>query len=101
MAQYTTDGDIYGIGLTEHKFFRQTSDTLQMDWKEVKRLYYSFTSDDTGQTLDSIRPVYDNAFWAKGRPNSKFHRKIPNILCLHIIKYIDTKQVKLKKVAFR
>ena len=48
LAQCTADGDLYGIGLTEHKFFRHISATLQMDWKEVKRLYYSFTSEEIG-----------------------------------------------------
>ena len=28
LAQCTTDGDIYGTGLTEHKLFRQTPATL-------------------------------------------------------------------------
>ena len=52
--------------MTEHMLFRHTADTLQMDWKEFRWLYYSFTSEETGKTLDSIRPFYDNALWGKG-----------------------------------
>ena len=48
--------------------------------------------------LDSIIPVYDNAHWVKGSPNSKFHSKIPNSLLLDLIKYIDTKHAKEMKV---
>ena len=33
LEQCTAEGDLYGIGLTEHKLFRQTSATHQMDWK--------------------------------------------------------------------
>ena len=51
--------------------------------------------------MDSIRPVYDNALQGKGSPDSKFYGKIPNSLCLHLIKYIDTKHAKVKKVACR
>ena len=69
-----------------------------MDWKEVKQIYYYFTSEETGQTLDSIRLVYDNSLQGKGIPNSKFHGKIPNSLCMHLIKYIDTKHTKGKKL---
>ena len=75
LAQYTSDSDIYGTGMTEHKLFQQTSATLRMDRKEVRRLYYYFTSEETGRTLDSIRPVYDNSLQGKGSPNSKFHGK--------------------------
>ena len=98
LSQCTADGDLYGTGLTDHKLFRQTSATLLMDWKEVRRLYYYFTSKEMGQTLYSIRPVYNNALQGKGIPNSKFHSKIPNSLRLHLIKYIYTKHVKVKKV---
>ena len=51
--------------------------------------------------LDSIRPVYYNAIWNKGIPNSKFHGKIPNILRIRLIKYIDTKHTKVNKLACR
>ena len=57
LAQCTDDSDLYGIGLTEHKLFSQTSATLRIDWKEVRQLYYYFTSKKTGRTLHSIRPV--------------------------------------------
>ena len=99
LAQCTNDGNLYGTGLTEHKLFRQTSATLQMDWKEVRWLYYYFNSKETGQTLDSIRPVYNNSLRGKYIPNSKSHGKIPNSLRLNIIKYIYTKHAKVKKVA--
>ena len=79
--------------------FRQTSTTLLIDWKEVRQTYYSFTSEETGQTLDSIRPVCDNALRGKGSPNYKFHSKKPNSLHIHLIIYIDTKHAKGKKVA--
>ena len=48
--------------------------------------------------VDSIRTVYDNALWGKGIPNYKLQGKIPNSLCLDLIKYIDTKHAKVKKV---
>ena len=51
--------------------------------------------------MDIIRPVYDNALWGKGSPNSEYHGKITNSLCLHLIRYIDTKHVKGKKLACR
>ena len=57
LTQCTADGDLYETGLTEQKMFIQTSDTLRMDWKEVRQLYYYFTSKKTGRTLHSIRPV--------------------------------------------
>ena len=101
LAQCTDDGDIYGTGLTDHKFFRQTSSTLQMDRKEVRRLYYSFTSEETGQTLDIIILVYDSSLRVKFSPNSKFHHKTPHSLCLYLIKYIDTNHAKRKKLACR
>ena len=101
LSQCTTDGNIYGTGLTEHKFFRQTSATLRMDSKEVRQLYYSFTSKQTGIILDIIRLVYDNALRGKGRTNSKLHGKISNSLHLHLIKYIDMKHAEGKKVACR
>ena len=47
------------------------------------RLNYSFDSEETRQTLDSIRPVYENVLWGKVIPNYKFHGKIPNSLRLH------------------
>ena len=47
LLQCTTDGDLYGKGLTEHKLFRHTSATLLMYWKEVRILYYYFTSKET------------------------------------------------------
>ena len=67
--------------------------------KEVGRLYYYFTSKDTGRALGSIRPFYNNSLWVKGIPNSKVHSKIPNSLRPHIIKYIDMNNAKGKKVA--
>ena len=94
-------GDIYGTSLKEHKLFRQTSATLQMYLKQARRIYYSFTSKETGKTLDIIIPVYNNSLCVKGSPNSKFHAKIPNSLCLYIINYIDTKHAKVKKAALR
>ena len=51
--------------------------------------------------LDSIIPVYNNALWVKGSPNSKFHGKIPNRLRLHLVNDIDTNHAKGNKVAFR
>ena len=51
--------------------------------------------------MDIIRPVYNNALWGKGSSNSKFDGKITNILLLQLIKYIDTKHAKGKKVACR
>ena len=101
LAQCTADDDIYGTGLTEHKLFRQTSYTIKVDWKDVRRIYYYFTSEETEQTLDSIRTVYDNSLWIKGSHNYKFHSKSPNCLCLNLIKYTDTKHEKGKKVACR
>ena len=73
LAQCTADGDLYGTGLTEHKLFRHTSATLQIDWKDIRRIYYSFNSKETGLKLESTGLVYDNALWGKGSPNSKFH----------------------------
>ena len=70
-----------------------------MDWKEVGRLYYYFTSEETERKLDSIRPVYDNSLWVKDSPNSKYHGKIHKILRLHLIRYIDMNHTKGKKVA--
>ena len=101
LTHCTADGDLYVTGLTEHTLFRHTSATLRMNWKEVRRIYFSFTSEETGQTLNSFRRVYDNSLQGKGGPNSKFHVKIPNSLCLHLIKYIDTKHAKGKKVDCR
>ena len=100
MAHCTLDGNIYGTGLTEQNLFRHISATLQIDWKEVRRLYYYFTSKETGRTLDIIIPVYDNDLWGKGNTNSKSHGKIPNSLRLRLIKYTDTKHSKGNKVAF-
>ena len=51
--------------------------------------------------LDSIIPVYDNSLQGKDSPNSKFHGKIPNSLCMNLIKYIDTKHEKGNNVACR
>ena len=51
--------------------------------------------------MDSIRPVYNNAFRGKGSQNSKFHNKIPNSLRLHHINYIVMKHAKESKVACR
>ena len=51
--------------------------------------------------MDSITPVYDNSLRGKGISNAKFHGKIPNIIHLHLIKYIDTNNLKRKKVVFR
>ena len=51
--------------------------------------------------LDIIRPVYNNDLWGKGIPNSRFHSKIPNILFLHLIKYIDKKHAKINKITCR
>ena len=65
-----------------------------MDWKEVKQFYHSFNSEETGQTLDSIRLVTDNSLRDKSSPNSKSQGKIPNSLCLHLIKYKDMKHEK-------
>ena len=42
LAHCTADGNLYGTGMTEHKFFRQTPATLRTDWKEFRRLYYYF-----------------------------------------------------------
>ena len=67
-----------------------------MDCKEVRRLYYSFTSEETGQILDIIMPVKDAALWVKGSPNYKLCGKIPNSLRMHLIKHIDTKHAKGK-----
>ena len=67
-----------------------------MDWENVRQLYYSFTSEETGLMLDIIRPVYDNALRGKGGPNYKLYGKISNSLCLHIIIYIDMKNAKGK-----
>ena len=72
-----------------------------MDCKEIMRFYYYFTSEETGLTLNSIRPVYNNAFRGKGSQNSKFHNKIPNSLRLHHINYIVMKHAKESKVACR
>ena len=101
LAQCTDVGDMYWTGLTEHKLFRQTSAILIMDLKEFRRLYYSFTYEETGRMLDIFRLVYYNALRGKGSPNYKFHGKIPNIFFLHTIKCIDTKHVKVNKVACR
>ena len=71
-----------------------------MDCKEVSQIYYYFTSKETGRTLYIIILVYDNSLWGKVSPNSKFHGKIPSNLCLNIIRYMDMKHMKGKKVAF-
>ena len=97
LAQCTDVGDMYWTGLTEHKLFRQTSAILIMDLKEFRRLYYSFTYEDTGRTLYSSRLFYDYAFQVKGSLNSKFHCKSPNILRLHFIKYVYMKHAKGEK----
>ena len=99
LAQCTADGDLYRTGPTEHKLFRQKSATIQMDWKDTRQLYYYITSEETGNILDRVIPVYDNSLWGKRSPNSKFHGKIPNSLCLHLIKYIYMKHRKGNKVA--
>ena len=72
-----------------------------MDRKEFRRLYYSITLEEKGQTLDSIRPVSDNSLQGKCSPSSKYNVKMPNSLRPHLVKYIDMKHVKLKKVACR
>ena len=36
LEQCTSDVDLYGTGLTEKKLFRQTSNALQVNWKEVR-----------------------------------------------------------------
>ena len=51
--------------------------------------------------MDSIRLVYDNALWVEGGHNAIFHVKITNKLHLHLIKYIDTKHSKGKKLSCR
>ena len=53
LAQCTADNDLYGTGLTENKLFRQTLANLRMDWKDIKRIYYSFKSKETGLKLES------------------------------------------------
>ena len=44
---------------------------------------------------------YRTNLQGKGSPNYKFHGKIPNSLCLHLIKYMDTNHMKGKKLACR
>ena len=72
-----------------------------MDWKEFRRLYYYIALEEKVRTLDSIRPVSDNALQGKVSPSYKYNVKIPNSLRLHLVKYIDMKHVKVKKVACR
>ena len=51
--------------------------------------------------MDGIIPIYDNALRDKGTPNSKFHGKITNSLCLNLIRYIDKNHAKGNKVSCR
>ena len=60
----------------------------------------SFTSEETGRTLDNIRLVYNHALQGKGIPNSKLYGKIPNRLRLHLINDIDMNHSKVKKLAY-
>ena len=47
LAYCTAGGDIYETGLIKNTLFRQISATPQIDWKEVRLIYYYFTSKET------------------------------------------------------